>query len=209
MRIFALKLIGVKEKILHKAGELFLTYGFKSVTMDDIANEMAISKKTIYQHFSNKTKLVETVTMNLFAKISEEIDCLCALKRNPIEEVYEIKKMIMKHLKGEKSSPQYQLQKYYPKIFNTLKTKQFEIMSDCVVENIERGIEQGLYRNTLDIEFVARIYFSGVLSVKDKDLFPKEMFSTEALLENYLEYHLRGIVTEKGLSKLNQIIIKN
>jgi len=199
----------VKEKILHKAGELFLTYGFKSVTMDDIANEMAISKKTIYQHFSNKTKLVESVTLNLFAKISEEIDCLCTLKRNPIEEVYEIKKLIMKHLKGEKSSPQYQLQKYYPKIFNTLKTKQFEIMSDCVVENIERGIEQGLYRKSLDIEFVVRIYFSGVLSVKDKDLFPKEMFSTEELLENYLEYHLRGIVTENGLSKLNQIINKN
>jgi len=199
----------VKEKILHKAGELFLTYGFKSVTMDDIANEMAISKKTIYQHFSNKTKLVESVTLNLFAKISEEIDCLCTLKRNPIEEVYEIKKLIMEHLKGEKSSPQYQLQKYYPKIFNTLKTKQFEIMSDCVVENIERGIEQGLYRKSLDIEFVVRIYFSGVLSVKDKDLFPKEMFSTEELLENYLEYHLRGIVTENGLSKLNQIINKN
>ncbi len=199
----------MKEKILHKAGELFLTYGFKSVTMDDIANEMAISKKTIYQHFSNKTKLVESVTLNLFAKISEEIDCLCTLKRNPIEEVYEIKKLIMKHLKGEKSSPQYQLQKYYPKIFNTLKTKQFEIMSDCVVENIERGIEQGLYRKSLDIEFVVRIYFSGVLSVKDKDLFPKEMFSTEELLENYLEYHLRGIVTENGLSKLNQIINKN
>ncbi len=199
----------MKEKILHKAGELFLTYGFKSVTMDDIANEMAISKKTIYQHFSNKTKLVESVTLNLFAKISEEIDCLCTLKRNPIEEVYEIKKLIMEHLKGEKSSPQYQLQKYYPKIFNTLKTKQFEIMSDCVVENIERGIEQGLYRKSLDIEFVVRIYFSGVLSVKDKDLFPKEMFSTEELLENYLEYHLRGIVTENGLSKLNQIINKN
>jgi AcrR family transcriptional regulator len=199
----------LKEKIIQRAGELFITYGFKSVTMDDIANEMAISKKTIYQHFSNKTKLVETITMHLFTKITEEIDCLCALEKNPIEEIYEIKKLIMEHLKGEKSSPQYQLQKYYPKIYNTLKTKQFEVMRDCVVENLERGIKQGLYRETIHIEFVARIYFSGVLSVKDKDLFPVEMFPTNNLLENYLEYHIRGIVTNKGLSKLNQIIKNN
>jgi AcrR family transcriptional regulator len=85
----------LKDKILQKAGELFITYGFKSVTMDDIANEMAISKKTIYQHFSNKTKLVEATTMSLFSKISEEIDCLCSLKRNPIEEIFDIKKLIM------------------------------------------------------------------------------------------------------------------
>ena len=69
----------MKEKIIKKAEELFLTYGFKSVTMDDIANEMAISKKTIYQHFRNKTKLIETITKHVFFKISEGIDCICAL----------------------------------------------------------------------------------------------------------------------------------
>ncbi len=199
----------MKEKILQKASELFLSYGFKSVTMDDIANEMAISKKTIYQHYSNKTKLVEAITLNIFAKITNEIDCLCSLKRNPIEEVFEIKKLIMEHLKNEKSSPQFQLQKYYPKIYHTLKTKQFDVMSGCVIENLKRGKNQGLYRENIDIEFVARIYFSGVISVKDKDLFPKDLFPTITLLENFLEYHLRGIVTEKGLNTLNKILKTN
>ncbi len=198
----------MKEQILQKAGELFLTYGFKSVTMDDIANEMAISKKTIYQHFKNKTILVKTITMHVFDKIVEGIDCICALKKNPIEEIYDIKMLIMEHLKGEKSSPQYQLQKYYPKIYNTLKTKQFDVMRECVIENLERGIKQKLYRSNINIQFVARIYFSGVLSVKDKDLFPTDQFPAETLLENYLEYHLRGIVTKKGLTTLNQIIKK-
>ncbi len=198
----------MKEEILHKAGELFLIYGFKSVTMDDIANEMGISKKTIYQHFSNKTKLVETVTMHMFTMISEGIDGICGLGKNPIEEIYEIKKLIMKLLKGEKTSPQYQLQKYYPKIYNALKIRQFEIMRDCVFENLERGIKLGLYRDTINIQFVARIYFSGVISVKDKDLFPVAMFPTNLLLENYLEYHLRGIVTQRGLQDLKTIIEK-
>jgi len=199
----------MKDKIIKKAGELFLTFGFKSVTMDDIANEMAISKKTIYQHFKNKTKLIETITKHVFFKISEGIDCICALDKNPIEEIFEIKYLIMQYLKGEKNSPQYQLQKYYPKIYSSLKTMQFEMMCDCVSENLERGIKQGYYRSNINISFIARIYFSGVISVKDKDLFPEEQFPANILLEEYLDYHLRGIVTEKGLIKLNQIINKN
>jgi len=199
----------MKDKIIKKAGELFLTYGFKSVTMDDIANEMAISKKTIYQHFKNKTKLIETITKHVFFKISEGIECICAMGKNPIDELFEIKYLIMQHLKGEKNSPQYQLQKYYPKIYNSLKTMQFDLMCDCVTENLEKGIKQGYYRPTINISFIARIYFSGVISVKDKDLFPEEQFPANKLLEEYLEYHLRGIVTEKGLTKLNQIINKN
>ena len=89
----------MREKIIHKAAELYLTLGFKSVTMDDIANEMAISKKTIYVHFSNKTKLVEAVTFELFENICEGIDCICNASKNPIEELYEIKMFVMLHLK--------------------------------------------------------------------------------------------------------------
>jgi len=174
-----------------------------------IANEMAISKKTIYQNFKTKTKLVETIAKDVFFKISEGIDCICALDKNPIEEIFEIKSLIMHHLKGEKNSPQYQLQKYYPKIYNRLKSMQFDLVCECVTKNLKKGINQGFYRPTINVSFIARIYFSGVISVKDKDLFPEEQFPANLLLEEYLEYHLRGIVTEKGLNKLNQIIKKN
>ena len=77
----------MREKILSKAADLFLSYGFKSVTMDDIASAMGISKKTIYQHFENKTKLVEATTLNIFEIISQGIDCICAIEKNPIEAV--------------------------------------------------------------------------------------------------------------------------
>src|SRR5210317_1140812 len=102
----------MKNKILEKATELFLIYGFKSVTMDDIANALGISKKTIYQHFKNKTKLVEATTLGLFNFISNGINCICAMDKNPIEEIYEVKSFAMTHLKDEKSSPIFQLQKY-------------------------------------------------------------------------------------------------
>ena len=199
----------MREKIILSASDLFLNYGFKSITMDDIASNLGISKKTIYQHFDNKTKLVEATTMYLFNLISQGIDHLCSLEKNPIEEVYAIKQFVMEHLKDEKSSPQYQLQKYYPKIFNTLKKKQFEVMQTCVIENLDRGVKLGLYRETISPEFISRIYFNSVLAIKDKDLFPLDQFSINMLKEHYLEYHLRGICTTKGIQKLNQIIISN
>lgn len=198
----------MKEKILDTATELFLNYGFKSVTMDDIAHEMGISKKTIYQHYANKTKLVAATTMYTFDKISHGIDCICKQEQNPIEEVYEIKQFVMYHLKDEKSSPQYQLQKYYPKIFADLKKKQFEKMMGCVKENLARGISKGLYRNNIDIDFMAILYFHNMISLKDPELFPVKQFSRGFLMDSYLEYHLRGICTSKGLEKLNNIIDK-
>lgn len=199
----------MKEKILDKATDLFLTLGFKSITMDDLAHEMGISKKTIYAHFENKTKLVEACTMGLFEAISKGIDDICHLQKNPIEELYEIKKFAMRHLKDEKASPQYQLQKYYPRIHNSLRMKQFELMQNCVVDNVKRGIEMGIYRPSLNVNFISRIYFTGVTSIKDHTLFPEDEFPKTQLMDDYLEYHLRGIVTPEGRKILNEIIHSN
>ncbi|NVK51315.1 MAG: TetR/AcrR family transcriptional regulator [Flavobacteriaceae bacterium] len=196
----------MKDKILYKATEMFLNLGFKSVTMDDIAKELGVSKKTIYSHFSNKTDLVEKTTYAVFELISNGIDMICALEKNPIEEIYEIKKFVMTHLKDEKSSPQYQLQKYYPRIFASLKKKQFEVMNGCVEENLKRGISLGIYRETIDIGFISRIYFNGLNGIKDIELFPLQKFSMNTLMDFFLEYHLRGICTEKGIKILNKTI---
>jgi hypothetical protein len=199
----------MKDKIKITATELFLNLGFKSVTMDDIANEMGISKKTIYTHFSNKTDLVNEVTSSLFCLISEGIDLICAAEKNSIEELFEVKRFVMEHLKDEKSSPQYQLQKYYPKIYATLKNKQFDVMQDCVKANLKRGVNTGVYRDTINIEFISRIYFNGVIGIKDNELFPLKEFSMNTLMEYFLEYHIRGICTPKGLETLNKFITTN
>ena len=202
-------LIFMREKIIHKASELFLTLGFKSVTMDDIASEMGISKKTIYVHFSNKTKLVEAVTFNLFDVICDGIDGICDNATNPIEELYSIKMFVMQHLKNEKASPQYQLKKYYPLIHNELKLKQFGKMHESVKDSLKHGVDTGVFRNTIDIEFISRMYFTGMTGIKDDLFFPPKKYQMEYLMESYLEYHLRAIVTEKGFDILNQFITKN
>jgi len=196
----------MREKIIQKSAELFLTLGFKSVTMDDIANEMGISKKTIYVHFENKTKLVEAVTFTVFENICEGIDCICEASHNPIEELYDTKMYVMQYLKNEKTSPQYQLKKYYPQIYQRLHFKQFEKMHESVKESIQKGIDTQLFRSNIDVDFISRMYFNGMAGIKDETIFPQTLFTMDYLMENYLEYHLRAIVTEKGLKILDKFI---
>lgn len=194
----------MKDKIIEKSKELFLTLGFKSVTMDEIASALGVSKKTIYAHFNNKTHLIEEVSNNIFIAITEGISVIQTQEDNPIREMYEVKRFVMEYLKDEKSSPQYQLQKYYPKIFQELKEKQFHFMQTCIQENLRKGIAQKLFRDTIDIDFIARIYFHGMMATKDRDLFSLQQFSMNNLMNYYLEYHLRGISTEKGIQEIEK-----
>jgi len=196
----------MKDQILHKATDMFLTLGFKSVTMDDIASEMGISKKTIYQHFSSKDALVKATTANLFETISCGIDEIILGNQNPIEELFTIKEFVMKNLKGENTSPIYQLQKYYPKIHKILTLKQFDKMGSCVVENLQKGINLGLFRADMNKQLISRFYFAGMTSIKDAEIFNPEIFKSKLVQSTYLEYHLRGICTPKGINKLEQLL---
>jgi len=144
----------MKDKIIHKASEMFMTLGFKSVTMDDIATNMGISKKTIYSHFNNKETIVAVVTDAIFEEVTTDIDSICAQNNNPIEELYDIKKRVMEHMRNEKASPWYQLQKYYPAIYANIKRRQFGFMQECVVKNLLSGLELGLYRDNIDVQQV-------------------------------------------------------
>jgi AcrR family transcriptional regulator len=187
---------------------MFLSKGFKSVTMDDIASEMGISKKTIYNLFDNKTELVKCCSDFIFEQISSAIkECLCK-EENPIQELYSIRKTVSSLLKNEGSSPQYQMNKYYPKIYKDLMNRQFSEMINSVINNLERGVQLGLYRKDINIPFIARLYFGMMNLTKSEELFPSEVFSKKEVNEQYLEYHLRGIVTPKGENILNNIIHK-
>jgi len=196
----------MKEKILNTANEMFLTYGFKSVTMDDIAVKMSISKKTIYAFYKTKSKLVEASVLDVFQTISQGIDQICIIGKNPIEELFEVKDFVLKNLKSEKSSPLFQLKKYYNKFFLELQKKQFEVMSECVQENLKRGIEEGLYRNEIDVDFISRIYFVGTTMIKDIELFPKGIDKMDELQTGYMEYHLRAIATKEGIKELEKML---
>lgn len=196
----------MKTKIIETATSLFLNLGFKSVTMDDIADKMAISKKTIYTHFENKTELVEASSLFIFEKISAIINTIEATKVNPIEETFKIKEVISHYLKGEKTSPEYQLKKYYPKIYAKLDIKKKEIINTCFKDSVARGINDGYFRTDLNIDLVSKFYYLCITGIKQDELFINDNLNDA--MQAYLEYHIRAIATEKGLQTLNNILSK-
>ena len=202
----AMKSIDLEKSIVVTSTELFLTLGFKSVTMDDIAEEMKISKKTIYTFFANKEALVQSVVFSMYSYITTNLTQIREKANNPISELYEVKMFIMHQLKGEKTSPQHQLRKYYPNIHNELQKKQFDFMTKSVKKSLTKGLEMKLFRPSIDIDFISRMYFNGMVGIKNVDMFPTEKYSPEQLMENYLDYHLRAIVTEDGMKLLSSYI---
>ena len=196
----------MKEKIVQITTDLFLNFGFKSITMDDIAEKMGISKKTIYTHFSNKASLVEATALYIFDKISTAIQSIEDRKPNPIEETFEIKEVISHFLKGEKTSPEFQLKKYYPKIYAKLDILKKEKINTCFCENIQRGINEGYFRSDINIDFVTKLYYLCITAIKNDVLFSDD--NPNEAMQHYLEYHIRAIATEKGLQTLNKLLQK-
>ena len=194
----------MREEIVKESTTLFLKYGFKSVTMDEIAQHMRISKKTIYNHFPNKEQLVEESAIAHFEFIIDRIKTISNQAKDPIIELYQLKKEATQHLSNEKNSPQYQLQKFYPKIYVGLKKREFRELGKFFSNSIRKGINTGLFRPDLDVDFVTRIFFNGIRGISDIELFPIENYKIDHLMIAFSEYHLRAISTSVGIEKLEK-----
>jgi DNA-binding XRE family transcriptional regulator len=194
----------MESKIIHKATELFLKLGFKSVTMDDVANEIGISKKTIYKYFSNKELLIEKGTTILHDKIEMGINQIVSDNHNAIEENFEIRKMFADMFKIAETSPVFQLKKHYPEIHTKLMKRSIEICTKCFRTNIEKGIKSGLYRQNLDIESFIKFYYTLIFSINENTVSEKELLKQELIA---LEYHTRAMATPAGIAELEKQLL--
>lgn len=191
----------MKEKIMSKAKEMFLKLGFKSVTMDDIAGEMCISKKTIYKYFCNKEILVEETTERIHNDVNEKITAIAEKDFNAIEENFEIQKMFKEMFKSYDTSPVYQLKKHYPMIFLKIHEKSIEFCNDNFRKNLEKGMQEGLYRADLDIKTAVEFYYTLIFSINENTVYEKDAHELEL---KALEYHTRAIATPKGILELEK-----
>jgi AcrR family transcriptional regulator len=191
----------MKEKIISKAAELFLKLGFKSVTMDDIACEMCISKKTIYKFFCNKEILIVESTEMVHKTIHESIDTIAAKNYNAIKENFEIKKMFKEMFKSGEASPAHQLKKHYPEIYDRVMSREINECNTVFKQNIEKGIQQGLYRENLDVDIYVKFYYNLIFSIHGMTSSEKESHKLEL---QALEYHTRAMATPSGIIELEK-----
>ncbi len=191
----------MKEKIIKKATDMFLKLGFKSVTMDDIAGEMCISKKTIYKYFCNKEVLIEEGTAAIHNEVHNIIDEIVAKNYNAIEENFEIRKMFKEMFKSVNDSPIYQLKKHYPEIYTKMMANKLDDCNVMFGQNIRKGISQGLYRENLDVEKYIKFYYMLIFTINETIESEKEALELEL---DALEYHTRAMATSAGIKELEK-----
>jgi AcrR family transcriptional regulator len=191
----------MKEKIVNVAKDMFLKLGFKSITMDDIACEMCISKKTIYKYFSNKELLIEESTQLVHKEVRETIDKIVAKNFNAIEENFQIRRMFKEMFKYSETSPVYQLKRHYPEVYQKVVGYQIEICEGCFRSNILKGISEGLYRENIDVENYVKFYYILIFSISENTALEKEANNLE---HKALEYHTRAMATHDGIIELEK-----
>ena len=191
----------MKEKIINRAKEMFLKLGFKSITMDDIACDMCISKKTIYKYFSNKELLIEESTQLVHKEVRETIDTIVAKNFNAIEENFQIRRMFKEMFKYSETSPVYQLKRHYPEVYQKVVGYQIEICEGCFRDNILKGISEGLYRENIDVENYVKFYYTLIFSISENTALERDANNLE---HKALEYHTRAMATSVGIIELEK-----
>ena len=187
-------------RIVEDSKKLFCKYGFKSVSMDDVARELGVSKKTLYQFVTNKADLIQkTFELDIFhLKLwAEEV---VSSDMNAIDELLAISRHINKDFDRFNPSAAFDLQKYYPVLFkNHMKEKQ-RFVYHHIKANIERGIEQGLYRADLDIDLEAGLFIQKMTAMHNNDLNFLENLTFDKIFEVMFENHIRGIANPDGVA---------
>ena len=192
--------------ILQKVRELYLKYGIKSITMDDVARELGISKKTLYQYVIDKDDLVGKFIDNEIVLRQEEI-CKCfKIGFNAIEELFEISIFMNKLMRDQNPATDHDLKKYYPQHFQKTVKARREGIYNYILLNLKKGINEGLYRKELDREVIAKLYLWRAENIDLNDMFTVEEFTSIKLFVELLTYHVRGIATEKGIIVLGKKI---
>lgn len=193
-----------KKDLLEQAQRLFMRLGIKSMTMDDVATQLRISKKTLYEHFADKNDLVEQVVAVVCRHHRSTIDAICQRGLNAIDENQEITRFIVAQIGGVHPSVQFDLQKYHPKAWSILDETERTDIHRCVSGNLRKGVRDGLYREDLDIEVITRLYIARMDATWDGHVFPPERFSIPDVLWKHFEYHIRGIASRKGIEYLEK-----
>ena len=190
-----------KANIITTSWALFFQYGIKSISMDDIASKMGMSKKTLYNYFTNKNELINEackwdIKNPQFSFKSDRI-----INLNALDQYFEFFNFINERILKKCDSLDYDLKKYYPEIWNNFKNEKIKLFQRELLYNLQKGINEGLYRPELNIQFISKNLVSFYLNLNTTEY---QVFSSEEVFNKDMHreltlYHLYGICTNKGI----------
>ena len=191
-----------KQHIISESIQLFLKFGVKSLTMEDIARKLGISKKTLYTHVKDKEDLLLQAVI-LFGKFEDkQLSEICSRGLNAIDESLEIKKWVLDMIQNIHPSVAYDIEKFYPAVSKRMKTSRHENVYRSIYQNIVKGQKEGLYRSDINADILAKLYIGRMESIFDQELFPSTTYNVSDVYMEWFIYHIHGMATSKGLQIL-------
>jgi len=185
--------------ILRVSGTLFRKYGIRSISMDDIARELGMSKKTLYQYVENKTDLIEKLLTHL---VSGSTACITDDNgnMNAIDVLVQVSIKVSEEIKGLNPALAFDLEKFYPTLYRSFVHSKRDHVYIKIKENLEQGVREGIYRSDLDADLIARLYVQKLIDVHDPEFLSSVDFSFEKVFQVMFDNHIRGIANSVGLA---------
>ena len=196
--------------ILKESLRLFLKYGLRNLSMEDICRELGISKKTLYQYVENKADLIDKIM-----QFHLEMDKLCIYEpdlykdKNAIDILLDISKTVAEQLKDFKPSINFELQKYYPDTYRKFMEAKRHQVYEGISKNLQKGIDEGLYREDIDVDLVALLYIQNLEDVHNIDFFRGVEKPFEKVFGVMFENHIRSICNAKGMEYFERKKVEN
>ena len=187
-----------KLEILERATAVYMKYGIKSVTMDDLAKELCISKKTIYKYFSDKNDLIEAI-IQLKIEMDKAICLNCQQQSiNAVDDLIQISRLVVEQIGSVNPTVFYDLNRFHKSAWDLLTNHKWGFVLNIISENINRGIKEGLYRSDLNVDVCSRLYVSATETILNGEIFPWPEYKFDSVLPDMVSFHLHGMVNEKG-----------
>lgn len=196
----------MKEKIKKIAIDLFMKYGLKSVSMDDIAKAVGISKKTLYQHVTDKKALVTEAISDYLKQDQEYIkNALERTDRNALDKMITIVEKGAETLRKIKPTVMYDLRKYYRDCWEMVESYHKGFFEEMICKNIKEGINNNVYREDLNPDIISKLFVGKMVLLANEEIFNETQFSKSYIYLQQLLYHLYGIINQSNYSKLEHI----
>jgi AcrR family transcriptional regulator len=172
--------------------------------MDDVARELGISKKTLYECIDDKSELVRHVMEMVNRYHAEKLMEITTKCLNAIEEIFEVNRYMTQMVKEQNPTLGYDLQKYYPELNKALMQEQRQRMHDAIHQNLVKGIAEGLYRKEMNVDIISKLHMTRMEYRYRQDQYQINDVDSREVMQEIFVYHLHGIANENGIKILNE-----
>lgn len=194
-----------KDKILQAAFGMFCQRGIKSVSMDDIAQHLSMSKKTLYKWFRNKDQVIYEAMEAYLGNVQQDCECFIETSGNAIEELFQVVALTKRVFSNMHPSIFHDLQKYHPASWDLWMQHKNGYILEKVRDNIRRGMKEGLFRKDLDVDVMARMRLVLIELPFNQAVFPPHQYDARRVQMAVLEHYMLGIATLKGHKLINEL----